>query len=333
MPRLGTKLARPRSVLMITCVVLAIASVLPGRALPMVPWLSGVVELLVAPVQRPLAHLVVWLRGPAPGVPSDEGTRALLAELDAWKVQARVSEARVLDLERQLAVLQRGLGVLPTASVRQLVAPVIGFGSDAGSAMLKVQAGSSSGVLEGSVAAVDAVNLLGRVSRVEGRLCRVTPITDRGAGTITARIFTDEVHGAARSGAPAGPAGVDVLGAPGGAGANASGGGGASLQCKLSPAGGALMSGPVEWLGLKPGEAAVAVTPGMMVRLSDATWPLGAQMLAVGRVESVQTSDSGRTIVSVRVGFDLPRVSEVTIRVTGDEGAAPADPGAAGGGR
>ncbi len=322
MPRLSPTSINPRTMLAASCAILVLTAVLPGRLTPFAGWAGELIDLAVAPVQRPMSAGLRWLRGPQAGRPTDAQLLALQVEADSWKLRSRQAEQEVERLRNQIVQLQRGLALNPSLAVRQLTAPVIGFGSDASSSVLKVQAGERNGVIPGSVAVFDGVNLVGRVARpVDARVCRITPITDRSAGALSARIFPNEAPGS-----PA-PATVDVL--PGSGGAPDAGG--LSLECKLTPDGRGLLVGPVEWQGVRPDQQNVTLAQGMVVRLSDSSWPQSAQMLVVGRIERVETTDVGRTRVSVRPMFDLQRLGEVTIRVSGepDDAAneAPRGPG------
>lgn len=318
MARSPSSSLNPRRILVGLCAALAITSVLPGRYFPPAEWLAELAELTVAPVQRPVSSLVRWLRGPQAGRPSDAQTLALQQEAEAWKLRSRQAEDEVDRLRRQIVQLQRGLALNPDLTVRQLTAPVIGFGSDASSTLLKVQAGEHHGIIPGSVAVFDGVNLVGRVARVESRLCRVAPITDRAAGELAARIFTAEIP---ESTPAATTPAADVL-----PGAGVPDPAGFSLACKLTPDGRGLLSGPVEWPGLRPDVTPPKVTPGMVVRLADPSWPKSAQMLVIGRIEEVQTAPSGRVRIIVRPMFDLQRLGEVTLRVSA-EASDPARPG------
>lgn len=281
-----------------TCAAMLVCALLPARLTPFVPWFSGVLDLAIAPVQRPVSGLIRMLRGPQPGRPTDEHLRALEADRDLWALRAAQADVEIESLRRQIVQLQRGLALNPRLNVRQRQAAVIGFGAGADSPLLKVQAGERDGVTPGSVATFDGVNLVGRVTRVESRISRVTPTTDTDAGGLGARVFAAD--------APA----VPVANVPTPL---------QSLECKLSPDGRGRLIGPVEWTGLRPDQAAMRPAPGMVVRLADPSWPVHAQMLVVGTVEDVRTSDVGRTTIVVRPVFDLQRLGEVTIRLSGGE--------------
>lgn len=290
-----------RTALAACCALALVFSLLPARLTPFIPWLSGLLDLTIAPVQRPATGLVRVLRGPQPGRPTDEHVRALEADRDLWALRAAQADVEIESLRRQIVALQRGLALNPQEPFRQRQATVIGFGVEAGSTLLKVQAGERDGVTTGGVATFDGVNLVGRVTRVDSRTCRVTPITDKGAGGLGARVF-----------APEAPSAPGAAGAPSPL---------QSLECKLSPDGRGRLIGPVEWTGLRPDQVAMKPAPGMIVRLADAppAWPAHAQMLVVGVVEDVRTSDVGRTTIIVKPAFDLQRVSEVTLRLSGEE--------------
>lgn len=297
-------LPRSRTVFGLLCAALLLTSVLPARLTPFAGWFNQVAELLVSPVQRPVAGLIRWFRGPAPQRPTDEAFAQLATEVDLWKLAARQAQAEAADLRRQIAQYQRGLLVSTGVGVAQLIAPVVGMAPQGGTTLVKVQVGERNGVVPGSVVVTDAVNLVGRVTRVDPRLAWVTPISERVAGSLGAVIIPSDQP-------PAGPGDARAGDTP--------------LACRLEPDGRGRLSGPVEWVGVRAGTTGEAprLTAGMTVRLSDPAWPASAQMLVVGRVEEVQTSDAGRTRVVVRPLFDLARLAEVTIRMGADaEGGA-----------
>jgi hypothetical protein len=90
---------------------------------------------------------------------------------------------------------------------------------------------------------------------------------------------------------------------------------GSGLECLLSPSADNTLRGPVEDArGIEP-------SPGQIVRLADSDrWPASAQMLLVGRVESVEPDPNQplRKVVIVRPSLKLDRVSEVVLRISAD---------------
>ena len=74
--------------------------------------------------------------------------------------------------------LSRGMELNPSLAVRQIAAPVIGYGSDLSGGLLTVRAGRKDGVEPNSVVVVRGVYLVGRVQRVRQQQQRVGQVGD-----------------------------------------------------------------------------------------------------------------------------------------------------------
>lgn len=169
--------------------------------------------------------------------------------------------------------------------MRALAASVIGASSDLADGLLTVRAGRDEGVTEReTVAVVNGVHLVGRVESVAARTSRVRPITRSGAGWIQALVYIDRP-------------------------------GGKAYRCQLRGADDGTLKGDLE-------EGAQGIEPGQEVRLQDADWPDTAQMLVLGRVESVGAKEGAplRSVIIVRPDLQLERVRRVVLRIP----AAPA---------
>lgn len=293
------------------CALLGLIAILPTRWTGWAADLGNLTNYLVAPVQGPAEWAFSWLRGPALS-PRDRD-----AEIKRHRDEAEMYRQlyyRTLDdkqrLEQAIVAIQRGSYLAPEIPVRQVAAPVIGRYSDLSTEMLKVRVGAASGVTQGSVAVHDGVNLVGRVVGVFERVASVLPITDKQAGQMIVKVYPNESPGA---GAPD-PGQV-------------------WMECKLFPTGKGTLRGPVEQRPLKPGETEIRLAPGMIARLgNDGTWPRSAQSLIVGVIERVDTAANGRDVVTVKPVYDLRRLSELAIRISGeaDEPSPAGAPGAGG---
>jgi hypothetical protein len=199
--------------------------------------------------------------------------------------------------------------------VRQIAAPVIGFGTDLNGGLLTVRAGSRDGVEANAVVVVRGVYLLGMVLRAEERTSTVMPITEpsfstmfKGQKKFLGAVMLDEQHAGPTwkldtisAGSMVGRVFYDNdpdVGPPGSPGSTGS-------TADRAP-----------------------ILPDMLVRLRDPAWPSSAQMLVIGRIERVDPGSNNRPIVTVRPLQDLGHVSEVLIRVP-DSAGAPSQPQAA----
>lgn len=318
-----------RLLLIIFGVTMFLLAILPGR---FSAWLErplvALVEMSTAPVAAPVNWAVRLVRrSPSPGF---GGTGPVAEEVERLRQDAatfKVLYARALDekerLERQIDQLNRGLALNPALPVRQFPAAVIGFHADLSSSLMKVRAGSVQGVLAGTVAVYDGVNLIGRVlDPVSDRVSRILPITDRQSGELKVAIFPGDLapgrvsESSAQLAAATNPA--IALGGP-------------SLAANLTPRGDGSLVGFVFVLNERPGQPAPVAEVGTLVRLRhEAAWPRSAQMLVVGAIERVQTNERGRQFITVRPLFDVQRLSEVTLRLCAEDADA-ASPAGSGG--
>jgi cell shape-determining protein MreC len=286
--------AHARRFLPLTYLVLVLLAITP---LPWVRWLSSfgqLMQTLVAPVSHPLAQLSRYLA--PPGVPRDESetVRALRDEVEFARVETLQALHENDMLRATIKELQHGLALDPELRVQQITVPVIGSSGDLADPLLTVRAGRSQQVDQNTVATTFGLQLLGRVVSVGERTAIVAPITSKAGGGLTAVIMNDEK-------------------APG-----------AGLACTLMPRGDGTLVGDVEDRRDPATGQPVEPRVGAEVRLRDPNhWPRTAQMLLVGRVESVSPSPKQplRKVVTVRPTIaHIERVSEVFLRTMPDAG-------------
>jgi len=277
---------------------LLVLALLPTPASRWVRELRGPVEVIVGPIQSPIASLIRAVRPRPNADPLETATVEQLArERDEFQYRYHRAQAEIEQLKQLIADLSRGLSLNPELPVRQVSAAVIGGGSDPASTLLKVKAGRNAGVEIQSVAVVAGVHLVGRVTAVHPVHCDVRPITDRAMGQIQGVIYLDDLT--------RGP------------------------MCALrpNPAERGTLSGDVEAMpetGVGP--APPEIRPGMVVRVMDGAWPEHAQGLIIGEVERVERKANQRLTVTVRPVHRVDRVSQVILRVLG---APPSSPTAA----
>lgn len=273
-----------------TIAVLLVLSVLPARTIGWLGWFSTLTDTLVTPARHPFALVSRWL-APAQPKRNEEAVRTLEDELEHARQLYLQTQDENDKLRSVIQELQRGIALNPNLPVQQLAAGVTGSSSDLSSALLHVRAGQKHGVQVNTVATAPGLQLLGRVVRVTSRTSQVQPITSKSAGKLQAKVMLDQDSGA-------------------------------GLACLLDPVGNGTLRGQVED---SPGTELAA---GLIVRLADTDWPESAQMLVVGRVESVEPDPNQplRKVVVVRPLLKLDRVSEVVLRISPDSSASTGGP-------
>lgn len=283
--------AHARRLLPLTFVVLTLLAFTPVR---WVSWLSGfstLTQTLVAPISHPMAIVSRWLsRTGGPMRDESEALRALTDEVEAQKVQLFQALAENDRLRLMIKELQRGKALDPELQVLQIVnIPVIGSSGDLADPLLTVRAGRNQGVDTTTIATGYGLQLLGRVVAANDRTATVAPITSKSSQGLAGVIMLDDA-----------------------------GGPGAGLPCTLRAAGDGTLYGDVADKRDPATNAPVEPAIGAEVRLHDPAWPRTAQMLLIGRVESVEPSPKQplRNVVTVRPTIPrLERVSEVVLRI------------------
>ncbi len=284
--------ANARKLLPFTFVALTLLAFTPVRWVSWLSSFSRLTQTLVAPISHPLAMVSRWLDPSGPRRDESEELRLLRDEVEVAKVQLLQALDENDRLRLMIQELQRGRALDPELQVQQIIVPVIGSSGDLADPLLVVRAGRNQGVDTHSIAMAYGLQLLGRVVSAGDRTATVAPITSKAAGGLTAVIMLD----------PNNPA--------------------TGLACTLTPTGDGTLAGDVE--DRRDPESGAVIEPkvGDEVRLRDpAHWPRTAQMLLVGKVESVEPSPKQplRKIVTVRPTVkNLERVSEVVLRILPD---------------
>lgn len=277
--------------------VVVLLIVLSLTKLSWLRWVNSVANIptaILTPGSAVVSTAAGWLLPAKRPVVTSEREKALVEELEHWKTLYQREDRNNEKLRKQIAELQRGRLINPESNITQFVAPVVGTSSDLSSGLLRVRAGENIGVVQGTVAVTDGVQIVGRVTSVSGPTSLIQPITRKGGLKVSGRVMVDEPNNV-------------------------------GLKCLLDPIGGRLR-GVVE-----APDASVASTlkpePGHTVRLDDDRWPESAQRFVLGKVESVETDPANplRTIVTVVPTVSVEFVSEVTLRIASDssKGANP----------
>jgi hypothetical protein len=286
-----------------TCVL----ALLPRPALRPVTALNAPLTFLLAPIQEPPRHLSVWLRG------ASKESSSATPEIDPVKWNSMIRDLLAAqqatdDLRALVKDLSRGVELNPELFVRQIAAPVIGFGTDLSGGLVTVRAGRREGVEANAVVVVRGVYLVGRVLRADERTCAIVPITEPSFP----KMFKNQKF-----------SGVIMLDeqrrGPRWQLASISDG---KLVGKVYDIDSDAESATPESPGDRP-----EIKVGMLVRLRDEMWPASAQMLEIGRVERVDPGSHGRLIVTIRPEHDLSHIGEVMIRVPESGAPQPATSG------
>ena len=297
--------------------VLFLLTILPSRYAGWTNWFGNVADFVLAPIQWPLNLVVGVFKRSSEGANSrDPVIAALERERDKYK-DAYYRTLGELDQSRtQMAAMTRGMQLNNQLPFKLLPAPVIGSVFDGASQLLRIRAGAKNGVTEGSVVAVEGVDLLGRIpiGGVADRISKVLPIIDRAARPISVLIFPGETaedlaaEFTAAGAIPAAQSAVPNLDP------------GSAIAAQLTPTGSGTLSGPVEAPRMRADYTPPRPAVGMLVRLRDSRWPASAQMLIVGRITMIDTQSNGRQIITVTPRYVLP-VADVLVRVSGDDAA------------
>jgi cell shape-determining protein MreC len=265
--------------------VLFVLSFLPARVLTPFTWLGDLVAVLVAPVSQPVRIVGAWLSPASAAAPEPEEIALLRRQRDEYQTLYERMRERNNDLLRQMEQLRLMIELNPAVNTRHLNAPVISGTSDPANALLLIRAGTANGVNRNDVVAVEGVQLFGRVERAAARTSWILPITAEASGYIEGQVMVADGDG---------------------------------FACKLRPVGDGTLMGDV---GDPGAQGSTAIQPGQVVRLLDRTWHESAQMLVIGRVESVAPAPDSplRPVIVVRPSVALERVTEVIVRITPEE--------------
>jgi cell shape-determining protein MreC len=263
-------------------------------------WLAELTQTLVAPIMNSASAFSHAVRPPAVRQASSEEVERLTRENARWSFMFTQVQQENERLRRLIADLQKGVELAPDPSMRLVSATVIGRDTDLSRLILHVRAGSAQGVVAGSVAVVDGVQVLGRVESVGPKVSSVRLIADNASGRVRGLVIADRENLSR------------------------------SVECDLAPWKGGTLRGRLAAPEVRAGVTPVEVRVGQLVRLSDVTWPRNAQMLELGTVESIDPDPEQpiRKIITVRARFDLSRASEVFLRITGEAEAPPPAGGA-----
>ena len=273
----------------ITIVVLFALSFTPARWLGWTDWFAAQVKVVIAPITHPLTIVVDTV---VPARISDptasDRERQITRELDRVRLELLQARQEIGRLTNRIEHYTRGAAIMPELNVRQVTRPRI---ANLTGDLLLVRTSNLPDLMQGTVAVADAVQLLGRVARVDGRTATVLPITASSAQPIMGTVLLNK----------------DDTRNP---------------RCFLRPVGDGSLRGEVASPAL---DENADIRVGQEVRLLDSQWPTSAQMLLIGTIVKVELNKEQplRPSIIVRPTVaDLRRVSEVILRIpiTGEGG-------------
>lgn len=261
----------------ITIITLFVLALAPIRFTNWANWFAAQTQVIISPIAHPITIAIDMIIPPPISDPdATNRERAIGDELDRVRTelfQTREENARLTTLIDELS---RGAAITPNLDVRQIHRPRV---SSLVGDLLLIRTGKIEGLTQGTVVVVDAVQLLGRVSRVDGKTSTVLPITAKSSQQIQATVLLND-------------SGTE------------------QAVCLLTPLGDGTLRGEVgrSW----------SVQVGQEVRLLDNQWPKHAQMLVIGTVQRIERNDAQplrqRIIVAPTIK-DLRRVPEVIFRL------------------
>lgn len=266
----------------ITIVSLLVFSLAPIEWTVWTNWFSAQTRVIISPIAHPITIAIDTIIPPPISDPeASQRERTISDELDRVRTQLLQTKEENERLGQLIDQFSRGAAITPDLDVRQIHRPRI---SGLVGEQLLIRTGSIEGLTQGTVVVVDAVQLLGKVSRVDGRTSTVLPITANSAQPILATVLLNES-------------------------------GSKQATCLLEPLGDGTLRGEVARSAV---DESWQVRVGQEVRLLDSQWPSHAQMLMIGTVERIERNDAQplrqRIIVRPTIA-DLRRVPEVILRL------------------
>lgn len=277
-------------------VALFVLALAPIRATSWTNWFAAQVKVAIVPITHPLTIVVDTIVPSRIADPeASQREQAIANELGRVRLELLQIREENQRLNQLIDQFSRGTAITPDMAVKQVPRPRI---SNLIGDLLLIRTGRVDGLSRGTVVVVDAVQLLGRVSRVDGRTSTVLPITAKASQPILATVLLNE-------------SGTE------------------QVRSLLSPVGDGTLRGEV---AATTADDSRRVRVGQQVRLLDNQWPTHAQMLVVGEIERIERNEDQplrlRIIVRPTVE-DLRRVPEVILRIpiTDHEGEMAPDTG------
>jgi len=275
------------------CVVaMVVLCLLPSAWLDWTNWFGAQARVVVSPIAHPITMAKNLVIPQSVGNPyATQRERTLQSELDRYRSLLYREQQENEQLSALVKRLSTGAAVTPDIAITQIPRPVTGISRE----FLVVRSGGHEQVSRSTVVVVNAVQLCGRVAEADKRTALVLPITAKDAQPLLGNVMLDNT-------------------------------GTQTARCMLSPIGKGLLEGDITMpVADGTGIPAATIKVGMEVRLLDDQWPRHAQMLLIGRIESIAPSPNQplRQRITVRPSVDLRSVPEVFFRVPDMTGGTP----------
>lgn len=244
--------------------------------------LSSILWVPLSPLSHAATSLRVWMRPEA--VAASQGEQALLVDRDLYRGLWHAQMLKVEELERRVAQYEATAAVSPGSQPTPMVAvDVLTRTASTGASALKINAGKRSGIAPGDVVVIPGDAIVGRISPEVGEISAfVTCLANPGIGRMDAIIVPASEERARRP---------------------------KTIAVQLTPDAG-MLRGDID--------LSTAARAGDVVRLSDRTWPAGAQGLRLGVIREVRRKDSQplRGEVIVEPAVDPATVSSLIVKLS-----------------
>lgn len=187
----------PNRALVICLVVSVVCLVLSGRELPQGQGPFSAVRGVVQTISMPVRFLGAAISAPFQGLgniaanlTADDAT---LSDLKAENEQLRAENAELKEAEQTASRLEKLLGLQNSYNLRSTAARIIASSTDAGSATVTIDKGTSSGIAIG-MPVTDSYGIVGQVSEVSPVSATVRLITDERSG-VSAMVQSSRAQG------------------------------------------------------------------------------------------------------------------------------------------
>ena len=271
----------------IAIIALFALSLAPTRMMGWTGWFNAQALVVFMPLTNPAGSALDMIIPPTVSDPgASQRENELKGELARYRTQLLQTKAQNARLNQLIEQFSRGAAITPNLDVRQVHRPRI---SSLVGDLLVIRTGPIEGLTQGTVVVVDAVQLLGKVTRVNNKTATVRPITAASAQPILATVLLNES-------------------------------GSKQASCLLTPVGDGTLIGEVARSATDhdASDSSWGDLIGKEVRLLDNQWPQHAQMLVIGTIERIKRNDAQplrqRIIVRPTIA-DLRRVPEVILRL------------------
>jgi len=258
---------------------------------------SNILNFPLTPLRDGAGRLASALRPPSPAEPAvdltDETLDSMYQEKETWRRQYLAASMRLRELEDLLEEIQR----LPVerfdVAVTPVVARITGRSPKTIDKPVELNRGSRAGVAPGTIAVVNGVYLVGRVSEAFPLRSILIPITSPSTGLLMGKVLA------------AGELEQAIDQTP-------------TVQLEPTRDG--------DFLAEASRETSIAV--GDTVVLADPAWPPTAQAMILGVVARIAPKDEQplRNRIEIRPVHRLPRLSSVTLVVQPGADDATGDP-------